>query len=97
MEHVKLYIIFIPQSVGGTDFRNISIDLTFNTSSSTQTVTVPILNDMVPEYLEYFSLVLMSNDPAVTVNPATANITVLDDINSTLKLPGVCNSAISHL
>ena len=73
------------------DFLNISIDLTFNTSSPTQTVMVPILNDMILEGLEYFSLVLVSNDPAATLNPATANINVLDDIHSTLKTPDLHN------
>ena len=75
------------------DFLNISIDLTFNTSSPTQTVMVPILNDMLLEGLEYFSLILVSNDPAATLNPATANINVLDDIHSTLKhqMSDMCN------
>ena len=77
------------------DFPNISIDLTLNTSSPARTVMVPILNDMVPEDLEYFMLALMSNDPAVTLNPETANITVVDDLDSMLK--PYCNSAISYL
>jgi len=74
------------------DFPNISIDVTLNTSSTTQTVMVPILNDVVPENIEYFSLDLMSNDPAVTLNPATIYINVLDDIDSTLKSPDICIS-----
>ena len=89
MEPVKSPIIFIPKPTGGMDFPNISIDLTLNTSSPARTVMVPILNDMVPEDLEYFMLALMSNDPAVTFNPVTANINVLDDIDSTLKPPDV--------
>ena len=86
-----------PKPIGGIDFPNISINVTLNTSSTTQTVIVPILNDMVHENLEYFSLVLMSNDPAVTLNPATISLNVLDDIDSTLKPPDVFNSAISYL
>ena len=74
------------------DFPNISVDVTLNTSSTTQTVMVPILNDVVPENIEYFSLDLMSNDPAVTLNPATIYINVLDDIDSTLKSPDICIS-----
>ena len=74
------------------DFPNISVDVTLNTSSTTQTVIVPILNDVVPENIEYFSLDLMSNDPAVTLNPATIYINVLDDIDSTLKSPDICIS-----
>ena len=39
-----------------------------------------ILNDAVPEdILEYFSLVLISTDPAVLLNPVIANITLIDD------------------
>ena len=97
MEPVKSSIIFIPKPIGGMDFPNISIDLALNISSTTQTVMVPILNDMVHENLEYFSLALMSNDPAVTLNPATIYINVVDDIDSMLKLPDVFNSAISYL
>ena len=64
----------------GMDFPNTSLDLTFSPSLTTQTVIVPILNDAVPEdMLEYFSLVLMSTDPAVSLNPKIANITVVDD------------------
>ena len=66
-----------------------SIGMLFNTSSPTQDVMVPILNDMVPEDLEYFSLLLISDDHAVTLNPSTANITIIDDIDSTLKPPVV--------
>ena len=70
-------------NTAGMDFSNISIDLTFSPSSTTQTVMVPILNDAVPEVmLEYFSLVLMSTDPAVSLNPSIASITILDDGDS---------------
>ena len=65
------------------DFPNASLDLTFSPSSTTQTVMVSILNDAVPEdMLEYFSLVLMSTDPAVSLNPVIANITIIDDSDS---------------
>ena len=46
-------------------------------------MTVPILDDAVLEdMLEYFSLVLMSTDPAVSLNPKIANITIVDDSES---------------
>ena len=65
------------------DFSNISLDLTFSPSSTTQTVMVPILNDAVTEdTLEYFSLVLMSTDSAVSLNPVIGNITIIDDSDS---------------
>ena len=67
-------------NTAGMDFPNTSLNLTFSPSSTTQTVMVPILNDAVTEdMLEYFSLVLMSNDPAVSLNPIIANITIVDD------------------
>ena len=85
MEPVKSSIIFIPTPIGGMDYSSISIDLTFKASSTSQTMMVPILNDTVPEDLEYFSLSLMSNDPAVTLYPVTATVNILDDIDSTLN------------
>ena len=67
----------------GMDFPDTLTNLTFNSSSRTQTVMVSILNDVVPEdMLEYFSLMLTSTDPAVTLNPATANVTIIDDTDS---------------
>ena len=65
------------------DFPNASLDLTFSPSSTTQTVMVSILNDAVPEdVLEYFSLVLMSTDPAVSLDPVIANVTIVEDSDS---------------
>ena len=67
----------------GMDFSNTSLDLTYSPSSTTQTVTVSILDDAVPEdMLEYFSLVLMSTDRAVSLNPVITNITIVDDNDS---------------
>ena len=70
-------------NTAGMDFSNTSLDLTFSPSSTTQTLMVSILNDAIPEdILEYFSLVLMSTDPAVSLNPVIANITIVDDGDS---------------
>ena len=67
-------------NTAGMDFPNTSFDLTFSPSSTTQFFMVSILNDEVPEdMLEYFSLVLMSTDPAVSLNPMITNITIIDD------------------
>ena len=90
MEPVKSFITFIPTLIGGMDYPNTSIDLTFKASSPSQAVMFPILNDTVPEDSEYFILSLMSNDPAVTLNPVTATVNILDDIDSTLKPADVC-------
>ena len=85
MEPLKSSIIFIPTPIGGMDYSSIYIDLTFKASSPSQTVMVPILNDTVPEDLEYFILVLMSTDPAVTLYPVTATVNILDDVDSMLN------------
>lgn len=67
----------------GMDFSKTSLDLTYSPSSPTQTVMVSILNDAVPEDMfEYFSLILMSTDPAVSLDPLIANITIADDNDS---------------
>ena len=68
-------------NTAGMDFPNTSLDLTFS-RSSTQTVMVSILNDAVPEDMEYFSLVLMSTDSAVSLSSVIANITIIDDGDS---------------
>ena len=70
-------------NTAGMDFSNASLDLTFSPSSTTQTVMVSILNDAVTEdMLEYFSVVLISTDPAVSLNPMIANITIVDESDS---------------
>ena len=80
---LRLKGIILSFITGGIDFPNTSLDLTFSPSSPTQTVMVLILNDAVPEVMfEYFSLVLVSTDPAVLLNPSIANITILDDGDS---------------
>ena len=74
--HFEIFF-FLSFNAAGMDFPDTSFNLTFSPSSTTQTVMVSILNDALPE--EYFSLVLMSTDPAVSLNPMIANITVIDD------------------
>ena len=79
----RLKYVILSYNTAGMDFLNVSLDLTFSSSSTTQTVMVSILDDTAPEHmLEYFSLVLMSTDPAVSLNPMIANITIIDDNDS---------------
>ena len=83
---LRLICMVLSHNTAGMDFSITSLDLTFSPSSLTQTVMVSILNDGVLEnMLEYFSLVLMSTDPAVFLNPKIANITIVDD--SDCKFP----------
>ena len=80
---LRIKCVVFSLNTAGMDFPNTSLDLTINPSSTTQTVMVSILNDAVTEdMLEYFSLVLMSTDSAVSLNPVIANITIIDDNDS---------------
>ena len=53
--------------------------MTLNASISSQTVTIPILNNGVVAESVLFSVVLSSADPAVVLQPETADVIVEDD------------------
>ena len=53
--------------------------MTFNAAISTQTVTIPILDNGVVAESMLFSVVLTSADPAVVLHPETADVTIGDD------------------
>ena len=53
--------------------------MTLNASISSQTVTIPILNNGVVAESVLFSVVLTSADPAVVLQPETADVIVEDD------------------
>ena len=74
----------LSHNTAGMDFPNTSLDLTcIVLPRLTLSLMVSILNDAVLEdMLEYFSLVLMSTDPDVFLNPKIANITIVDDGDS---------------
>ena len=65
------------------DFPDTATDLTFSPSLPTQTAMVFIVDDSVPEnMLEYFSLILTSTDRAAILDPTTANVTIVDNMDS---------------
>ena len=61
------------------DYTVTSSDLTFNTTTSSQTVTIPILEDNFVEDFETIIVTLMSADPAVILDPSSASVTIEDD------------------
>jgi len=84
----KLKCMVLSLNAAGMDFSNTSLDLTYSPSSLTQNLMVSILNDgALEDMLEYFSLVLMSTDPAVSLTPKIANITIVDDGDSKFPWP----------
>ena len=66
-------------TVGGMDYTSLSIDLTFNSVTTSQMVTVATSSDTVIEAMETFTLALTENDDAVDVlMPQSATVTITD-------------------
>jgi len=61
------------------DYRFTSIEVTFSATTSSQVVTVAILDDAILESSETINVTLMSVDPAAILNPASAVITIEDN------------------
>ena len=61
------------------DYTVTSSDLTFNASTSSQTVTIPILEDDIVEGSETTIVTLTSADPAAIVNPPSASVIIEDN------------------
>ena len=65
--------------IAGEEYTPISTNVTFNASTSTQTVDIPILDNKIVAGSTMFSVSLTSADPAAILNPASADITIEDD------------------
>ena len=61
------------------DFEVTSSDLTFDTATSSQIVTIPILEDDIVEDSETIIVTLTSADPAAIIKPSSASITIEDN------------------
>ena len=61
------------------DYIVTSSDLMFNAATSSQTVTIPILEDNIVEGSETIIVTLTSADPAAVLNPPTASVTIEDN------------------
>jgi len=61
------------------DYTVTSSDLMFNAITSSQTVTIPILEDNIVEGSETIIVTLASADPTAVLNPPTASITIEDN------------------
>ena len=67
-------------TVGGSDYTSLSMDLTFNSVTTSQRVTVATSTDSVIENEETFTLALTENDAAVNmVTPQSATVTITDN------------------
>ena len=61
------------------DYRVTSSELTFNATTSSQTVTIPILEDYIFEGSETITVNVTSTDPAAIVKPPSASVTIEDN------------------
>ena len=61
------------------DYGVTSRDLIFSATTSSQIVTIPILEDTRLESSETINVTLTSADPATILNPASAVITIEDN------------------
>ena len=77
---------FLPPA--SSDYTTVSIDLTFNSGTTTQTVMIPIIGDNVVESTESFTVSLTSADSAVTLNPSTTTVTIQNDDSKFLREGG---------
>jgi hypothetical protein len=69
-------------AVSSQDYTAISGTLNFAAGEISKSVTIPIINDGVPESFENFSLGLMGVSGGILVDPSSTNIFILDDDTS---------------
>ena len=73
-------------SPAGSDYTPVTADLTFNSTNATipQTVTIPILDDLLLEDSEVFNVTLTTNNSNVIFLPELTTVTI-QDVESKLK------------
>ena len=73
-------------SPAGSDYTPVTTDLTFNSTNAAipQTVTIPILDDLLLEGSEVFNMTLTTNNSNVILLPDLATVTI-QDVESKLK------------
>ena len=81
----------------GVDYVPLSMDLTFNSQVKRIDLNVTIIDDNIVELNEIFSgrlavVTMGPNAPQSTLNPATAQISILDEVDSELMCKMSTNS-----
>ena len=65
-----------------SDYITVSMDLTFNSGTTTQTVMIPIVGDNVDENTESFTVSLTNTaggSAVMLINPSTTTVTIEND------------------
>ena len=84
VEGLWFTISFSP-TVGGSDYTSLSMDLTFNSVTTSQMVTEAASTDTVIEGEETFTLLLTENDDAVNMlMPQSATVTITDQTSKSV-------------
>ena len=67
-------------SPAGSDYTPVTADLTFNSTNAAipQTVTIPILSDLLLEDSEVFNVTLTTNNSNITFLPELTTVTIQD-------------------
>ncbi len=73
-------------ALAGSDYTTTSGTLTFTPPTSTQTISVPIVGDLVNEPTETFTVVLSSPVPAITITKAIGTGTIYDNDPPSLSI-----------
>ena len=73
-----LFHLPLSHSGSGGDYTSLSTDLTFNSVTTSQMMTVATSTDTVIEDEETFTLILTENDDAVDVMPQSATVNITD-------------------
>ena len=68
---------FIPSAT--VDYKVTSSELTFNATTSSLMVTIPILEDSIVEGSECINVTLTSSDPAAILSPPSTCVTIEDN------------------
>ena len=72
--HVLTFLPPVP-----SDYTSVSMELTFNSGTTTETVMIPIVGDDVVESTESFTVSLTTGDSAVNLSPQTTTVTIQND------------------
>ena len=82
----SMLILHFLISSAGEQYTPLSTNVTFNASTPTHTVNIPLLDNAVVAGSTMFSVSLTSADPAAMLNPASADIIIEDNDGEKLQI-----------
>ena len=75
----KHNVFAVCATVAGLDYVSVETDITFESGTVSETVIIPILDDVVQEDKEMLIVTVSTSQPNVRIGKATATITILDN------------------